>query len=123
MPRELGWMGTSKPKTIVEMDVAERESLLTRAAESTLTPADIERIRAVFDSYAYVSALIDQKNLSLARLRKMLFGDRTETSANVLGTERRSDTRPADRAGAEPPPDGAAATAGASSPTDRKSVV
>lgn len=117
MPRELGWMGTSKPKTIVEMDVAERESLLTRAAESTLTPADIERIRAVFDSYAYVSALIDQKNLSLARLRKMLFGDRTETSANVLGTERRSDTRPADRAGAEPPPDGAAATAGASSPT------
>lgn len=89
-------MVTSKPMTIVEMDVAERETLLARAAESGLATADVARIRAVFESYAYVSELVDQKNLSLARLRKMLFGDRTETSANVLGTPRRGDGPPAD---------------------------
>lgn len=94
-------MTRSQPKPIIAMDVAERETLLARAAESGLAVADVERIRAVFESYAYVSELLDQKNLSLARLRKMLFGDRTETSANVLGTERRSDGTPAEQAAAD----------------------
>ena len=94
-------MTRSQPKPIIAMDVAERERLLARAAESGLAVADVERIRAVFESYAYVSELLDQKNLSLARLRKMLFGDRTETSANVLGTERRSDGTPAEQAAAD----------------------
>ena len=109
-------MVTSKPKTIVEMDVAERETLLTRAAEAGLAAEDVERIRAVFESYAYVSELIDQKNLSLARLRKILFGDRTETSANVLGTTRSGDGPPADQAGVAPPVDGAAVNENASPP-------
>jgi hypothetical protein len=106
-------MVTSKPKTIVAMDVAERETLLTRAAEAGLAVEDVERIRAVFESYAYVSQLIDQKNLTLARLRKMLFGDHTETSANVLGTARSGDGPPAEQAEAAQPADGAAATADA----------
>ena len=109
-------MVTSKPKTIVEMDVAERETLLTRAAEAGLAVEDVERIRAVFESYAYVSELIDQKNLSLARLRKMLFGDRTETSANVLGTARSGDGPPADQTGVAPPVDGAGVNENASPP-------
>ena len=115
-------MVTSKPKTIVEMDLAERETLLTRTAESGLATADVERIREVFESYAYISELIDQKNLSLARLRKMLFGDRTETSANVLGTERRGDGPPADQAGEDQHVDGATATDGASPPTTTTSA-
>lgn len=94
-------MVTSKPNTIVEMDVAERETLLKRAADAGLAVADVERIRAVFDSYAYISELIDQKNLSLARLRKMLFGDSTESSANVLGNRGRGGSRPTDQAGAD----------------------
>jgi len=81
-------MVTSKPKTIVAINVTERETLLTRAAAASLAGEDVARICAVFESYAYVSTLIDQKNLTLPRLRKMLFGDRTETSANVLGTAR-----------------------------------
>ena len=109
-------MVTSKPKTIVEMDVAERETLLTRAAEAGLAAEDVERIRAVFESYAYVSELIDQKNLSLARLRQMLFGDRTETSANVLGTARSGDGPPADQTGVAPPVDGAGVNENASPP-------
>lgn len=115
-------MVTSKPKTIVEMDVAERETLLTRAAESGLAAEDVERIRAVFDSYAYVSELIDQKNLSLARLRKMLFGDRTETSANVLGTERRGAGPRADQAGVDQPADDDETTEGALSPATTTST-
>lgn len=109
-------MVTPKPKTIVEMDFAERETLLARAAESGLSAEDVERIREVFESYAYVSELIDQKNLTLARLRKMLFGDRTETSANVLGTPGRGDGPPADQAGADQHAEGATVTEGASPP-------
>jgi transposase len=41
----------------------------------------------VFESYAYLSVLIHNKDISIARLRKILFGDSTESSANVLGTE------------------------------------
>jgi len=104
--REQERMVKAKPKTIVEMDVAERETLLARAAESGLAAADLKRIRAVFESYAYISELIDQKNLSITRLRKILFGDRTETSANVLGTARRGDGPPTDPAGEDQPEDG-----------------
>ena len=111
-----GRMVTSKPQTIVEMDVAERETLLTRAADSGLGVDDVARIRAVFDSYAYVSQLISQKNLSLARLRRMLFGDCTESSANVLGTKPRGAGSQAAAAGAAPCEDAAAIDA-ASPPT------
>lgn len=103
-------MVTPKPKSIIEMNVAERETLLNLAAESGLAAEHVERIRAVFDSYAYISELIEQKNLSLARLRKILFGDQTETSANVLGTGRRGKGPPADQAGSDRHQEDAAST-------------
>lgn len=80
-------MATSQQKKIVSLTPSERETLLSRAAESTLDASDVERIREVFDSYAYLSVLIHNKEISIARLRKILFGDSTESSANVLGTE------------------------------------
>ena len=80
-------MATSEQKKIVSLTQTERETLLSRAAESGLNASDVERIREVFESYAYVSLMIQNKDLTMARLRKMLFGDSTESSANVLGTE------------------------------------
>ena len=84
-------MSASQPKQIIAMELDEREALLLRAAEGELSPEDVDTIRAVFDSYAYVSDLIDQKSLSLARLRQMLFGARTEKTSNVPRGQRDTD--------------------------------
>lgn len=69
---------------IIGMQPDEREALLARAAEAGIAAQDLERMRAVFESYEYVTELIEQKNQTLGRLRKMIFGSRTESRANVL---------------------------------------
>lgn len=103
----------TQPETI-ELDSDKMASLLRRAADNALVQEDFETIRAVFESYAYVTRLIDEKSTTLARLRKLLFGARTEKTAAVLG--RANETA---EVGGEGQPDGkpdpavqAAATAG-----------
>ncbi len=67
------------------MDVEQREALLRRTEQAGVEPDDLRKIRAVFESYAYLAELIDHKNISLARLRKLLFGPPSEKTADVLG--------------------------------------
>lgn len=93
---------------------------MARAADSNLDAAVLNRIREVFESYAYVSALLKRKDLSLARLKRLLFADTKETSQNVLGVSRFVATQAAgpvaaavDSNGVEPV-SGAATTANAS---------
>jgi transposase len=74
-----------KPSEIIAMDVEQQEALLRRAAQAGVAAEDVDTIRAVFESYAYVSELIDHKNISLARLRQLLFGARTEKTADIVG--------------------------------------
>ncbi len=76
-----------KPQEIIEMDIKQQEALLDRAKQAGVGDDDLHKIRAVFESYAYVSELIDHKNMSLARLRQLLFGSRTEKTATVVGRE------------------------------------
>jgi transposase len=76
-----------KPQEIIEMDMAQQEALLRRTEQAGVAPDDLSKIRAVFESYAYVSELIDHKNMSLVRLRQLLFGSRTEKTAAVVGRE------------------------------------
>ncbi len=59
-------------------DVADR-------AKTSLDPADAELIERVFDSYEYVASLIGEKNMSIGRLQKMLFGAKTEKTDKVRG--------------------------------------
>ena len=42
-------------------------------------------IRAVFQSYLYVTDLVEDRNTSLRRLRQLLFGARTEKTDAVMG--------------------------------------
>ena len=77
-------MQRSKPE-IVEVDHRQREALLERAEQQAFETEDYETIRAVLESYSYVTNLIDQKSTTLARLRKLLFGDRTEKTRQVIG--------------------------------------
>jgi hypothetical protein len=60
-------------------DVAQR-------AKASLDPNDAELIEKVFASYEYVTSLIQDKNLSIGRLQKMLFGAKTEKTEAVVGS-------------------------------------
>lgn len=56
-------------------------------AEAKLSEKDYATLKAVVDAYAYLTELVDDKNTTIARLRKMLFGEKTEKTATVTGQE------------------------------------
>jgi hypothetical protein len=69
---------------LVEVDSDRLEEVLRRA-EQSLDEQDAALIRAVFESYAYVTELVEDKNTSIRRLRQLFFGKRTEKTAAVVG--------------------------------------
>jgi transposase len=68
---------------IIELDAAQFEELKQRVAES-LAEEDYLKICGVLESYRHVLQLIENKNTTLARLRKLLFGASTEKTADVV---------------------------------------
>lgn len=70
--------------TIIELDMNDLEDALRRA-ESALSEKDYALFKAVCESYAYLSDLVSDKNTTISRLRKMLFGAKTEKTAAVVG--------------------------------------
>ncbi|MFL5336100.1 MAG: transposase, partial [Geminicoccaceae bacterium] len=66
------------------MDSARLEEVLRRA-EQSLDAKDAALVRAVFESYAYVADLVEDKNTSIRRLRRLFFGARTEKTEAVVG--------------------------------------
>jgi transposase len=81
-----------KPPEIIDMAVDKLEELLRRAEGEAFEREDYETIRAVLESYYYVTHLIGKKNTTIDRLRKLLFGAATEKTADVVG---RGDEKPA----------------------------
>src|SRR6516162_6136582 len=71
---------------IVEVDSARLEEVLRRA-EQSLDEEDAALVRAVFESYAYVADLVEDKNASIRRLRQLFFGARTEKTDAVVRRE------------------------------------
>jgi transposase len=86
--RKVGRMNARKPEEVIEMDVAQLESLVARIEQGTLEQEDLQTLRAVLESYFYVTQLIDKKSTTIARLRKLLFGATTEKTADVTGREK-----------------------------------
>jgi len=82
---------------LVEVDSARLEEVLRRV-EQSLDEKDSALVRAVFESYAYVADLVEDKNTSIRRLRQLFFGARTETTEAVVGqkTEKPDAARPHD---------------------------
>lgn len=73
-----------KPE-IIEVDVQLLEAMLERAEKESFEKQDYQKVREVFESYVYLTQLVGQKSTTIARLRKLLFGDRTEKTKDVLG--------------------------------------
>jgi transposase len=80
-------MVAHKPEEIIEMDVAQLESLVARIEQGSLERGDLQILRAVLESHLYVTQLIDKKSTTIARLRKLVFGATTERIADVTGRE------------------------------------
>lgn len=80
-------MVAHKPEEIIEMDVAQLESLVARIEQGALEREDLQTLRAVLESYFYVTQLIDKKSTTIARLRKLVFGAATEKTADVTGRD------------------------------------
>ena len=55
-----------------------------RRAEGKLDEEDFAMVKALADAYAYLTEVVGDKNTSIARLRKLLFGAKTEKTARVL---------------------------------------
>lgn len=90
-----------QPK-IVEMNMDELEDVLRRAEAKQFRDEDYESIKTVFQSYVCLLELLKAKNTSIARLRKILFGVKTEKTEAVLGSEPDSETSPSCEEGAGP---------------------
>ena len=70
---------------IIEVDSQRFDELLQRAESNTLRDDDLELMRQLFASYRGFFQIVGDKNTTIARLRKWMFGSATETSKNILG--------------------------------------
>jgi transposase len=75
-------MKTPDPK-IVALHTDRLEALLQRA-EAALAEEDYELIKALAESYAYLTGLVEDKGTTIQRLRKLLFGSPTEKTRGVI---------------------------------------
>jgi transposase len=83
-PRIAGGCRMRNSLELVEVDSDRLEEVLHRA-EQSLDEEDAELIRAVFESYAYVTDLVEDKSTTIRRLRQLFFGSRTEKTEAVVG--------------------------------------
>ena len=70
---------------IIEVDSQRFDELLQRAESNSLRDDDLELMRQLFASYRGFFQIVGDKNTTIARLRKWMFGAATETSKNILG--------------------------------------
>ncbi len=108
---------------IVEVKDAQLEEVLRRV-EQALSEQDAQLIRAVFQSYAYVADLVEDKNTSIRRLRELFFGKRTEKTKAVVGHSTRDPKQPpASDASADGAVAAAESDAASSEPSDEAPAV
>lgn len=97
-----------KPPKPIELDADELQDLKQRVAAGALREDDHKILQAVITTYLYFARLLEAKNTSIKRLRRLLFGKKTEKVDNVLDN---SDKKSADSD--EDPPDDTKPTGGA----------
>ncbi len=68
----------------IELSQEERDSLLQRLENRELQDSDYQLIAAMVETIDLLSRALEQKNISIKRLRRMIFGAKTEKTKNVL---------------------------------------
>ena len=72
---------------IIEVDEQRFNEMLQRAEAGTFTQEDYQTVSKLIVSYVHLTELIDDKNTSIRRLRKLLFGAATEKTRDVIGED------------------------------------
>lgn len=70
---------------IIKLEAQEVDDLQQRIAARQLTERDYDIFAAIVAAYYFVLNLLTRKKLTIARLKKLVFGARTETTEEVLG--------------------------------------
>jgi transposase len=73
----------SPPKRI-DLTPEQLDALLKRVEAGSLQDGDYEIIKGMADTLSFLSQALDNKNTSIKRLLKLIFGDSTEKTAKVL---------------------------------------
>ena len=73
-----------KPPKSIELDAKEMQDLKERVAAGALQEGDHKILEAVITTYLFFSKLLEAKNTSIKRLRRLLFGNKTEKAEKVL---------------------------------------
>jgi len=73
----------SPPKRI-DLTPEQLDALLKRVEAGTLQDGDYEIIKGMAETLSFLSQALDNKNTSIKRLLNLIFGERTEKTANVL---------------------------------------
>jgi len=68
----------------IDLHLADLERVVERARHTPLTEDDYTTLKAAIDTLGYVAQLVEQKGTTLAALRQLLFGARTEKTRDVL---------------------------------------
>ena len=78
----------------IEIDMTQLDDILRRVDANELTEDDCEAIRTLCKAYVQLTELLKDKNTSLARLRKLLFGAQTEKTNAAVGNGKDSQSPP-----------------------------
>jgi transposase len=94
VPGKAGRIMSRQAPEIIEVDSQRFDELLQRAESNTLGDDDLELMRQLFASYRGFFQIVGDKNTTIARLRKWMFGAATETSKNILGDSQEASNLP-----------------------------
>ena len=80
----------------VDIDLGELKSILARTEDAPLGTEDREKLKAAIDTLAFLTQELERKGVSIARLRKLIFGASTEKTDDVLGKKPGDDDKSSD---------------------------
>ena len=110
----------------VDVSIEDVHKILERARERSLTEAETELLRGMAESYAFLLGELGSKDATLRRLRKLIFGPKTEKTKDVVGKatepEAPAESPPSDDGAAEKPKRKGHGRAGAEAYTRAKKV-
>ncbi len=85
----------------LELDIGELRATLQQARSRPIDEQEYGQLGAVLDTMLFVTQELDKKGASIRRLRKLLFGARTEKTRDVLGEQTKDNEPAAAEAGTE----------------------
>jgi transposase len=93
----------TKPQQELTLTSKEMDQILERAANAPLAPEDCQKLRALFETYAFITQLLENSKTTLKRLRQIIFGAKTEKTKDVLKNAN-GEKEPSSESSAKPEP-------------------